>query len=133
MAKPGRTQKQIAERYKGNLGYYQNLHPWRRARALATVLAIIGGIAAIILFRLYGRETFFNSGNISAPHAKFADDCAKCHDQSLMTGGPLTPSRFKQVVSDRFHRGIPFEPIDKKCETCHKHHSLHEPNVLEDR
>ena len=134
MAKPGRTQKQIAERYKGNLGYYQNLHPWRRARLIVSLLTILAGLLAIWIFQNRGtHETFFNAGKISAPHAKFADDCAKCHDQSLMTGGPLTPSTFKQVLSDRFHNGIAFEAIDKKCDTCHTHHTLHEPNVVQDR
>ena len=47
MAKPGRTQKQIAERYKGNLGYYRNLHPWRRARLVVSWLAIFGGLIAV--------------------------------------------------------------------------------------
>ena len=42
MAYPRRTQKQIAERYKGNLGYYKKLHPWRRARWAVSFLAIAG-------------------------------------------------------------------------------------------
>jgi hypothetical protein len=133
MATPSRTQKQIAERYKGNLGYYSRLHPWRRARAWVSILVIIGGIAGIVFFQMRGHETFFNSGKISSAHARFGDDCAKCHDKSLMTGGPLTPAKFKQVVSDRFHSGIAFEPIDKKCETCHTRHTLHEPNVVQNR
>ena len=133
MAAPRRTQKQIAERYKGNLGYYNKPHPWRRARTWASLIAIAGGIAAIVLFQIRGRETFFNAGKISAPHASFAANCANCHDRSLMTGGSLTSARFKQVVSDRFRHGIAFGPIDKKCETCHVHHTLHEPNVVQDR
>ena len=133
MPTPRRTQKQIAERYKGNLGYYNRLHPWRRAHAWVSILAIIGGIAGIVFFQMRGREKFFNSGKISLAHASFGDDCAKCHDRSLMTGGPLTPAKFKQVVSDRFHNGIAFDPIDKKCETCHTRHTLHEPNVVQNR
>jgi hypothetical protein len=128
-----RTQKQIAGRYKGNLGNYNRLHRWQRALAWVGVLAIFGGIVGIILFQTLGRETFFNTGEISANHRTFGHNCASCHDKSLMTGGPLTPTRFRQVVSERFHRGIPFEPIDQKCETCHTHHSLHEPNVVQNR
>jgi len=133
MAAPRRTQKQIAERYKGNLGYYNKKHPWRRARRWVSFLAIIGGITGIVLFQMHGRQTFFNAGQISAPHAKFAADCAKCHDPSLMTGGSLTPAKFRQIVNDRFHHGIAFEPIDKKCETCHARHTLHEPSVVQNR
>ena len=72
MATPGRTQKQIAERYKGNLGYYKKKHPWRVARWCANLLAIAGGIAGIILFSKRGSEEFFSSGKISSNHAAFA-------------------------------------------------------------
>ncbi len=59
MAAPRRTQKQIAERYKGNLGYYNKKHPWRRARRWVSFLAIAGGITGIVTFsNLRPREVF---------------------------------------------------------------------------
>ncbi len=133
MATPGRTQKQIAERYKGNLGYYKKKHPWRVARWIANLLALAGGIAAVILFPKRGSEEFFSSGKISRGHAAFAQDCAKCHDKGAALGDRVTLAKFQSVVSDRFHRGIDFSAIDRKCEECHKQHTLHEPNVVEDR
>jgi predicted CXXCH cytochrome family protein len=133
MATPSRTQKQIAERYKGNLGYYKKVHPWRRARRIVTAISIIGGLLAIWIYQRHGRETFFSAGKISAEHAAFGNDCAKCHDKSLATGGPLTPKTFREIVKERFRNGIPFEPIDKKCETCHAQHAFHEPNVVQNR
>ncbi|MEP7014562.1 MAG: hypothetical protein ABI925_03900 [Verrucomicrobiota bacterium] len=133
MAAPSRTQKQIAERYKGNLGYYNKVHPWRRARRLATLISIIGGIIAIVLFQMRGRETFFSAGKISSEHATFGNNCASCHDQTVGTGGPRTPGRFKQVLSESFHHGVPFDLIDRKCEKCHKLHAFHEPNVVQER
>jgi len=133
MATPSRTQKQIAERYKGNLGYYRKVHPWRRARRLVTVISIIGGLIAIWIYQTRGRESFFSAGKISAEHAGFGDNCASCHDKSLAAGGPLTPKKFRDMVKERFRNGIAFEPIDKKCETCHTHHNFHEPNVVQNR
>lgn len=133
MPTPARTQKQIAEKYKGNLGYYNKTHPWRLARFLVSFLAIAGGIAAILIFQKHGEEKFFNAGTLSRSHAALVDNCASCHDKSSMTGGRLTQIRFQQVVSDRFRQGILFEPIDKRCETCHAQHTLHEPNVVQDR
>lgn len=133
MATPGRTQKQIAERYKGNLGYYKRKHPWRVARWCASFLAIAGGIAGIILFQKRGNEEFFSSGKISSNHAAFAQDCAQCHDKGAALGGGITLAKFTSVVNDRFLRGIDFTPIDRKCEECHKQHALHEPNVVENR
>ena len=133
MATPSRTQKQIAERYKGNLGYYKKVHPWRRARRLVTVISIIGGLIAIWIYQTRGRESFFSTGKISAEHAGFGDNCASCHDKSLAAGGPLTPKKFRAIIKERFRNGIAFEPIDKKCETCHTHHAFHEPNVVQNR
>jgi hypothetical protein len=133
MATPGRTQKQIAERYKGNLGYYKKKHPWRVARWCINLIAIAGGIAGIIVFSKRGSEEFFSSGKISSSHAAFAQDCAKCHDKGAALGDRVSLVKFKSVVSDRFHRGIDFTAIDRKCETCHKQHVLHEPNVVENR
>jgi hypothetical protein len=133
MATPGRTQKQIAERYKGNLGYYKRKHPWRVARWCASLLAISGGITGIILFQKHGNEEFFSSGKISSNHAAFEQDCAQCHDKGAVLDDRITLAKFKSVVNDRFHRGIDFTAIDRKCEQCHQHHTLHEPNVVENR
>src|SRR3954471_3993443 len=128
MAKPGRTQKQIAERYKGNLGYYRNLHPWRRARLIVSLLTIIGGLTALVSFQRCGRESFYNAGKISSSHASIAQKCDACHDKgSAFTAG------MKSTLSDRFHNGVSFAAIDRKCESCHKLHTFHEPNVVQDR
>jgi hypothetical protein len=133
MPAPRRTQKQIAERYKGNLGYYNKRHPWRRARFWVSFIAFFGGLAGIWFSQGRVRETFFNSGKISSNHATFENDCAQCHDKSLLVIGALTPAKFSQVLKDRFQRGVAFDPIDKKCETCHTQHAFHEPNVVQNR
>ena len=127
MPKPSRTQKQIAERYKGNLGYYRSLHPWRRARLIVSLLTIFGGLIAIFFFRYYGRETFFNAGKIATAHGKFANDCAKCHE------GAVVRASLRETLRDRFHNGVPVEAIDRKCEVCHQQHNFHEANVVENR
>src|SRR5713101_4758742 len=108
MPKPGRTQKQIAERYKGNLGYYRRLHPWRRARVIVSLLTIFGGLLAIWFFQKHGRETFFNAGKLSAPHASLVNNCKACHEQQL------TPGNFRAALRDRFRQGVAFDAIDRK-------------------
>ncbi|MEY2556784.1 MAG: hypothetical protein QOE34_209 [Verrucomicrobiota bacterium] len=133
MATPGRTQKQIAERYKGNLGYYKRKHPWRVARWCVSFLAIAGGIGGILLFQKRGNEEFFSSGKISSHHAAFEQNCAQCHDKGAVLGDRITLVKFKSVVNDRFQHGIDFTAIDRKCEHCHQQHSLHEPSVVENR
>ncbi|MFL6521169.1 MAG: hypothetical protein ACJ8NS_13180 [Chthoniobacterales bacterium] len=147
MATPGRTQKQIAERYKGNLGYYKRKHPWRVARFCATFVAIVGGLAAILIyqnriFRRQADEEFFSSGKLSSHHAKYEQDCTQCHDKNAAMGNDLSLAKFKTVVQDRFHHGLDFRSIDLKCQQCHeanppfgtaKKYDLHEPNVVENR
>ena len=148
MATPARTQKQIAERYKGNLGYYKRKHPWRVARFCVSFLALAGGVAGILIyqkmiFRQRASEEFFNSGKISSNHAQYAANCSVCHDKSAAFGQGITFAKFKTVVNDRFHRGIDFASIDLRCQKCHeenprfeqekKKYDLHEPNVVENR
>ena len=142
MATPGRTQKQIAERYKGNLGYYKRKHPWRVARWCASFLAIAGGIAAVVLFQKRGNEEFFNSGTISSGHASIARDCAQCHDKGAALQNDFSLAKLQKIVKDRFNHGIDFSSIDRKCQDCHEKHppfgtqkkyDLHQPNVVENR
>lgn len=137
MAAPRRTQKQISERYKANLGYYRKRHPWRRARFWTSFLALAAGIAAIVAFEKRGRETFFNPGPISSSHARFADDCKQCHSAAI-SETKLTPAQFNAVLRERFRHGLAFEPIDRNCEACHlreerRTHTFHEANVVQNR
>jgi hypothetical protein len=141
MADPRRTQKQIAERYKGNLGYYKKLHPWRRARLLVSSLTILGGLLALCFFYKRAPEKFFNPGALSSHHAALPQSCDDCHDKTLITGGRLTSEKFKEVVHDSFRRGVAFERtggIDKKCEDCHlqrsgRPYTFHQASVVENR
>src|SRR5207245_3258969 len=126
MPKPGRTQKQIAERYKGNLGYYRRLHPLRRTRLIVSLLTIFGGLLAIFLFPRWGHQTFFNAGKIATAHAKFADNCEKCHDPSATSG------KFSKVLRDRFRNVVTVEAIKRKCRPCHQQNRLLQSTSIED-
>jgi hypothetical protein len=148
MATPARTQKQIAERYKGNLTYYKLRHPWRVARLCASFIAIVGGLGAILfyqrlIFQKRASEQFFSAGRISSHHAQFEQDCSRCHDKNAATGNQLTPAKFSSVLKDRFQHGLDFASIDNRCERCHedehspigmkKEYDVHEPNVVDKR
>jgi hypothetical protein len=148
MATPARTQKQIAERYKGNLTYYKLRHPWRVARLCASFVAIVGGLGAIffyqrLIFQKRASEQFFSAGKISSHHAQFEQDCSRCHDKNAATANQLTPAKFSGVLKDRFQHGLDFASIDNRCERCHedehppigmkKEYDIHEPNVVDKR
>jgi len=133
MSLQSRTHKQIAERYKGNLGYYKKKLSWRIARICVGFLAIAGGLIGVVLFHKHGAKSFFNPGPISSKHARFGNDCERCHDPALAPAADATPANFWQVMGDRFQRGVTFKGVDRKCETCHTQHSFHEPSVVENR
>ena len=88
---------------------------------------------ASLLIGSTDREDFFSSGKISSNHAAFAQDCAKCHGRSAAFADGVTFAALREVTKDQFRHGIDFTSIDRKCETCHQRHSLHEPNVVENR
>jgi hypothetical protein len=148
MATPARTQKQIAERYKGNLTYYKLRHPWRVARFCVSFIAIVGGLAGILfyqglIFQKRASEEFFSTGRISSHHAQFEQDCSRCHDKTAVIGNEITAAKFNAVLKDRFRHGLDFAAIDNRCERCHederptlglkKEYDVHEPNVIDKR
>ena len=116
MASPQRTQKQIAERFRGGLDYFKKPHYLRRAKFLTAFAVFVVGLAAVILYQFLGRPVFFNSGPISQPHAGIAHQCEACH---------LPPGLARLGASDH-------SPVDLACQKCHAHHTLHEPNVVQE-
>jgi len=138
MPGPRRTQKQISERYQGNLRLYKRIQFGRLARFLVSFLAVSLGLAAIIAFQRRGNEKFFNPGKLSRGHAALVDKCVSCHDDSFLNDKRLTPIKFQETIRDRAYHGIDFRPIDKNCETCHRAqdhrtYAFHQPNVVTNR
>lgn len=114
------TQKQIAQRFQGNLDYFRKAHYWRRLRFLTILLVSLLGTAAMAWFYFKGGESMYNPGPISQHHARFGDDCQKCHEPA---------SRSLENATFKFTN----EGIDQRCEKCHTRHSFHEPNVVSAR
>jgi decaheme cytochrome c component MtrC/MtrF-like protein len=138
MATPRKSQKEISEKYQGNLRYYNKIHLARLARFLVSFIAICAGLAAIFVYQRRGNERFFNPGKLSTSHAALPDGCASCHDKSSLTSDSLAPSKLQQTLRDRFHDGVAFDAIDKNCEACHlqrdkRTFAFHRPNVVKDR
>ena len=128
------TQKQIAKRYEDKVEYYNTASPWRRTRFWFSFIAIVGGSAAVYFAQEKTPPEFFNTGPLSSHHSALENGCAACHTPESLPGGSPAPARFVQVLSDRFRQGAPsFERIDQACQTCHREHAFHEPNVIEDR
>jgi hypothetical protein len=79
MASINPTQKQIAEKYKGNLDYFHKGHYYRRLRGILFVVAVIASVSAVATWSRWGKTQFFSTGPISSNHAQFAHDCQACH------------------------------------------------------
>jgi hypothetical protein len=114
------TQKQIAQRFKGNLDYFRKPHYWRRIRLWTILLVSVLGTGAMALVYFGGKETIYNPGAISLHHARFADDCQKCHEapKKLLAGATIKLSN---------------AGIDERCEKCHAGFSFHQANVAHAR
>jgi hypothetical protein len=123
MPLPRKSQKQIAQRYAGNLRYFSRVHPFRRARVwLVLACTVIAGVAGY--FYLMGMGTsprlagFSTSGGISQPHHQFAKDCKECHDPAVRLN-----------VTDP---AVVSASLDGKCEVCHVAHTFHAADVVVD-
>lgn len=114
------TQKQIAQRFKGNLDYFRKGHYWRQLRFWTVLLVSLAGTAGMAYFYFRGPESIYNPGPISQHHWQFAKDCSKCHEPA---GKSLAGATLK----------LTNEGIDARCEQCHTGHRFHEPNVVHDR
>lgn len=114
------TQKQIAQRFKGNLDYFRKAHYWRRIRFGTILLVSLAGTAAMAWFFFRGSESMYNPGPISQHHAQFANECSQCHEplQKSLAGATLKLTN---------------ESIDPRCEKCHTGYSFHQPNVAHAR
>ena len=111
MADQPRTQKQIALKYKDNLDYYRRGHFLRRLKLALFLLAVFGSIGAVFGFRFWGNKQYFNTGPISQNHARFANDCAQCHD-----GAEADLSRalkLDQAVTDLKEGNLPSVDLEK--------------------
>lgn len=114
------TQKQIAQRFKGNLDYFRKPHYWRSLRCWTILLLFLAGTAVMAVFYFAGPESMYNPGPVSQHHAAFASDCAQCHEP---------PNKSLADRSLKFTNS----GIDQHCGKCHARHSFHEPNVVQDR
>jgi hypothetical protein len=114
------TQKQIAQRFKGNLDYFRKAHYWRRLRFITILVVCVIGGAALAYFYFAGSDAMYNPGAISQHHTQFASDCAQCHEK---------PSKALAGATVKFDN----HGIDQRCEKCHAGHSFHEPNVVNAR
>ena len=124
MAKP--TQKQIAEKYKGNLGYFHKPHYYRSLRLIAFLVVALASIAAVFTWRFWGNEEMFSTGPISANHAKFAHDCRACHvgaDPDFLKGLSLPKPRelSLQTVADAAQGLTSLETIKITAEKMRAH------------
>src|SRR5688572_13904714 len=114
------TQKQIAQRFKGNLDYFRKAHYWRRLRFLTILIVSVAGLAALAFIFFRGPETMYNPGPISQHHAQFGDDCSQCHEPPKKS---LAGATLKLTNAD----------IDQRCQNCHRGFSFHQPNVVRER
>ncbi len=145
MAGPKFTQKQIAEKYKGNLAYFKKPHYLRRIRLWTFVLAVVLSVGGLLTFHFWGKSEFLTTGPISENHASIAADCQTCHLgadtnllKSLFSHGPkpaivpasLTTPGQSAGMMDLAQKGLGLTSLglmDQACLKCHDAMGLHQP------
>jgi hypothetical protein len=148
MAGPNRTQKELAQSYRGNLDYLRKFHFFRTFRTVVFLLVVIGSIGIALAYRQFGHKEFFSTGPISANHAKFANRCEVCHDQAdpdlakalrlpeAAKLAKLSPAESAGGPHGRVDLGSPEELLasmatlrkyDEACIKCHEPYQLHQP------
>jgi hypothetical protein len=114
------TQKQIAQRFQGNLDYFRKGHYWRRLRFVTILVGSLLGAVAIACFFSSKSESKYNPGPISQHHALIEVRCDECH-------GPLNKD-LKNLTAANLK--LTNQGIDGHCQDCHGGHSFHETNVM---
>src|SRR3954447_23691759 len=105
MPAPKRTQKELAQTYRGNLDYLRKFHGFRMLRSVLFVVVVLGSVAAAVGYRYFGRQDFFSTGPISAKHQRFADRCDQCHGgadpdlfEALRLNKALSPAQLEKLA-----------------------------------
>ena len=138
MAEKKPTQKQIASRYIGNLGYPRKAHYVRRLRGWCFLTAVVISILGALSYSYWGTQKAFSTGPISENHARFAADCRACHldaetdlfkallaapTTAAATHPPLaTPAGTAKLLSR-----TSLSLMDQACLQCHPTQGLHLP------
>ncbi len=139
------TQKQIAEKYKGNLDYFKKGHYLRNARAWAFLVVAVVSIVGVLSFRFWGKSDFLTTGPISENHSRIANDCRVCHigadpdvlallksHKSGENAGGVEPVAFTPKSNDAgiVEKGLALTSLslmDQACLKCHGAMGLHQP------
>ena len=135
------SQKQIAQKYDGNLSYFRKSHYLRRLRGWCFVIVALCSILGAATFRYWGSGKVFSKGPISQNHASLANDCRACHLDAetdalkalLLTrpsGSSLQTILAAQPMREDgkgYHWPAQRARMDEACLKCHATYALHLP------
>ena len=137
------TQKQIAQKYDGNLGYFGKSHYLRRLRGWCFAIVALCSLVGAITFHFWGSGKIFSKGPISENHAGFANDCRACHIdaetdalKALLSERPSGSSLRTIFATGPSHEGVKngqspaaWSHMDQACLKCHAAYGLHLPQA----
>jgi len=117
-----RSQREIVDTYRGNLGYFRRAHYLRSFRLWLFLFAIAATAGTVAFVHWQGNETVFSTGPLSENHARFASDCAACH-LDPRTNPPPPP-----LANDPI-QAASASLLDRACLQCHALQQLHLPQA----
>lgn len=136
MAGPNRTQKEIAQSYRGNLAYLRKFHAFRTLRSVVFLLVVVGSIGIALGYRQFGKKEFFSTGPLTKNHAKSVNRCEDCHDaadpdlaKALRLPGVVQASREKLAKLVGLSVAAP-APVEPDPHTAYNRVDLGSPEEL---
>jgi hypothetical protein len=116
------TTKELARRV--DLNYFKNPHPFRRWRAVLSILLPVLAIAWLASTALTHNDRVYSSGKMSAAHAVLAARCSECHIKEAGSFSAKASDQACRSCHDgpTHHANQKFTP---SCASCHREHRGH--------
>jgi hypothetical protein len=118
MAGRTRTTKKLAQRI--DLNYFKRAYPIPRWRRILTVVVTVIGLAWLIGAGIRGKQSAYNAGPLSHPHALLTRNCAACHRSESTFGKKVSDTACLSCHDGPIHQEQ--QTFTPACMDCHVEH-----------
>jgi len=130
-----KTQKEVGQKYRDNLGYFKRPGFLHREKFYLCILAILLGVYCIRHIESTRSDKVYNPAPLSISHANLEGNCAACHTlasrnifrsiEGISVDDLLGPNHGTGSVRAAFFSSS--VSINHACQSCHTGMDLHQP------
>jgi mono/diheme cytochrome c family protein len=127
-----KTQKEVGQKYRDNLGYFKRPSFLLREKFYLSVLFLILGVTALLRLQVSPEyDRVYNPAPLSIAHARFESNCAACHAPAAKNVlGNLINATEAPDSSTMHHVAFSSSNlINQSCQNCHAGMDLHQPTA----